>query len=142
MDFGDFEKTFYKLVQQSIPKNVEKGLFNGMNELLRLAKYEEPQCPKDVGDLWGSTAGTVTPKVTPSEISVEGGFNSEYAARWHEYPDREKEPSKAKPVDDINWTTNKGASRPGPKFLESKMVRHKDAIIGIAAKTIENLLEK
>ena len=131
MDFGDFEKTFYKLVEQSVPKNAEKGLFNGMNELLRLAKTEDPQCPKEFGDLWGSTAGTVTPKATSSEISVEGGFNSEYATWQHE-----AEPG------EFNYTTDKGASRPGPKFLESKMVRHKEMIIGIAAKTIENLLGK
>jgi len=128
MDFSDFEKTFFKLVQQSIPKHAEKGLFNGMNELLRLAKYEEPQCPKEFGDLWGSTAGTVKPFVSPSEINVVGGFNSEYAARQHE----------AEP-DEFNYTRDKGASRPGPKFLEAKMVRHKETIIGIAAKTIENL---
>ena len=99
-------------------------------ELLRLAKYEEPQCPKDIGDLWGSTAGTVTPKVTSSEISVEGGFNSEYATRQHEV-----EPG------EFNYTTTKGASRPGPKFLESKMAKHKETLMGIVAKTIENMVK-
>jgi len=130
MDFTDFDRTFVELVKQSIPKNAEKGLFKGMNELLRLAKYEAPQCPKDVGDLWGSTAGTVTAKVTTGEISVEGGFNSEYATRQHEV-----EPG------EFNYTTNKGASRPGPKFLESKMAKHKDTIIEIAALAIKNMVK-
>lgn len=127
VDFKDFEKTFFKLVEKAIPGAAEKGLFKGMNELLRDAKYQAPQCPKDVGDLWGSTAGTVKPKVTPGEISVEGGFNSEYATRQHE-----AEPGQ------YNYTKNKGAPRAGPKFLSSKMNKNKKKYMEIVANSIRN----
>ena len=127
MDFTQFDKTFFKLVEQSIPEEAEKGLFKGMNQMLEDAKYESPQCPKDVGDLWGSTAGTVKPKVTPGKISVEGGFNSVYAKRQHE-----AEPG------EFNYTKNKGAPRAGPKFLSSKMNKNKEKYIAIAANSIRN----
>ncbi len=108
LDTRDFDIKFDDLIKNSIPGAVSKGLFIAGSDLLRMAIEEAPQCPKDVGDLWGS--GKVKPI---NNESVEVSFNSVYAAYQHE-----QEPGK------FNYTTNKGASHPGPKYLETKLVRH------------------
>lgn len=125
IDDKDFTRKFFKLVRKTIPKNGEKGLARGMEEMLEDGKTKDPQCPKDVGDLWGSTAGTVEAKVTPRKIKVTGGFNSKYAKRQHEAE-----------AGEFNYTTTKGANRPGPKFLLSKF-RFRKRYIGIAADFIK-----
>ena len=128
IDFTDFDKKFFNLVQKTIPENAKRGLQAGMLELLNDAKTKEPQAPKEFGDLWGSTAQVpIEVIITPYFISATGGFNSKYATRQHE-----AEPG------EFNYTKTKGASRPGPKFLQSKMVRYKEKYIGIAVKFIEN----
>lgn len=127
IDDSDFDKKFFKLVRKTIPKKGEKGLAIGMLEMLADGKTKPPQCPKDVGDLWGSTAGTVEAKITPKKISVSGGFNSSYAKRQHE-----AEPG------EFNYTKTKGASRPGSKYLSSKLVKYKKKYMGITAKFIED----
>ncbi len=123
LDTRDFDIKFDDLIKNSIPGAVSKGLFIAGSELLRMAIEEAPQCPKDVGDLWGS--GKVKPI---NNESVEVSFNSVYAAYQHE-----QEPGK------FNYTTNKGASHPGPKYLETKLVRHKQDLMEIVAKAIREL---
>ena len=127
LDTRDFDIKFDDLIKNSIPGAVSKGLFIAGSELLRMAIEEAPQCPKDVGDLWGS--GKVKP-ITGGyqETGVEVSFNSKYAAYQHE-----QEPGK------FNYTTNKGASHPGPKFLETKIVRHKQDLMELVAEAIRKL---
>jgi len=125
MDFTAFDKTFFPLVVKGIPKSAEKGLVNAAWEMLKDADEEAPQTPKKFGDLRGSRK-VEKPKITSNEISIKAGYTSKYATKQHE-----AEPGQ------FNYTTNKGASRPGPKFLQSKMVRHKKKYIEIAALTIE-----
>ena len=128
IDFTEFDKKFFKLVQKTIPEEAKKGLQAGMLELLNDAKVQEPQAPKEFGDLWGSTALVpIEVIITPYFISATGGFNSKYATRQHE-----AEPG------EFNYTINKGATRPGPKFLQTKMVRNKEKYIGIAVKFMKN----
>ena len=126
IDSKDFDKKFYDLVKQAIPGDAQKGLFDAMNELLNnYAIKEAPQCPKDIGDLWGSTAGTVKVEAKHKLLAVSCGFNSKYARRHHEVL-----------PGTFKYTTTKGATQPGPKFLEAKMVRHKNDLMGIVAETI------
>jgi len=108
IDMTDFEKGFKALVENAIPAETKEGLFQAGNELLRDAIKEVPQAPKDIGDLWGS-ARVNKAIATKDEVSIEAGFNIKYAARWHEAEGN------------VNWTTTKGATHPGPKYLESKM---------------------
>ena len=124
IDFSDFDKKFYQIVKNAIPEDAEKGAFNAMSELLNDSITKAPQAPKDIGDLWGSR---IVEKAQESkkEISVVAGFNIKYAARHHEV-----EPGTFK------YTTTKGASRPGPKFMQSKMAMFFKKYMEIVAETI------
>jgi hypothetical protein len=125
IDFSKFDKKFRQLVKNAYPDDARKGLFDAMNELLSDAITKPPQAPKDIGDLWGSTADTVEVETKAKEISASGGFNIKYARRHHEVP-----PGTYK------YTTDKGASQPGPKFLQSKMAMYFKKYMEIVAETI------
>lgn len=125
LDFSDFDKKFYNLVKNAIPEDARKGLFDAMNELLSDAITKPPQAPKDIGDLWGSIADTVKVETKGKELSVSGGFNIKYARRHHEVP-----------PGTFKYTTTKGASQPGPKFLQSKMAMYFKKYMEIIAETI------
>jgi hypothetical protein len=127
IDTKDFDRKFNALVKNVIPEYAAKGAFDAMNELLRDAIVHPPQAPKDIGDLWGSRI-VEQAKGIAKEIIIEGGFNIKYARRHHE-----AEPGAFK------YTTTKGASRPGPKFLESKMAQFKDKYAWIIAETIRRM---
>ncbi len=125
MDFTEFDRTFYPLVKKKIPESAENGLVNAAWEMLEDADEETPQTPKEFGDLRGS--GKVEdPKKTVNAISVRAGYTIIYAKRHHEV-----EPGTYK------YTTTKGVKRPGPKFLITKMQRHKKRYIQIVANTID-----
>lgn len=125
IDFKIFDKNFKKIVEKTIPGKGEEGLSKGASELLIDARDKPPQAPKDIGDLWGSIL-ILKPYISRGEIGIQCGFNIIYAARWHEATGQ-----------NINWTTDKGASQPGPKFLESKMSRYMNKYMAIVAKAIE-----
>lgn len=125
LDFSEFNRNLKRLVEKEMPDYTEKGLFNAMNELLSDSKTKPPQAPRDMGDLHGATAGTVKVKRLRNEISCTGGFNIKYAHRHHEVP-----PGTYK------YTIDKGATQPGPKFMESKMAQFGEKYIGIVADTI------
>jgi hypothetical protein len=126
LDWTDFDKKFYNLVNNAIPEDAEKGLVDGMNELLRDSIELPPQAPKDIGDLWGSTADTVKlAKEKGKLLGVSGGFNIKYARRHHE-----AEPGEFK------YTVDKGASKPGPKFMQSKMAQFGKKYMEIVADSI------
>ena len=127
IDMADFEKGFKALVENSVPPEIEKGMFKAASALLTDAIEEAPGAPKDIGDLWRSkhVESIIT---TKDEVSVDAGFNIVYAARWHEAEGT------------INWTTNKGATNPGPKYLESKMVRNAKRYLNIVGEYLKGLL--
>jgi len=127
IDMTDFDKKFNNLMKNTIPKYAAKGVFDAMNELLRDAIVHPPQAPKDIGDLWGSRIVEKAKEVA-KEILIEGGFNIKYARRHHEV-----EPGTFK------YTLTKGASKPGPKFLESKMAQFKEKYAWIIAETIRRM---
>lgn len=121
----DFDKKFNDLVKNAIPGDSQKGLVNAMNEWLSDSIEKPPQAPKEIGDLWGSTAGTVKVETKYKLLSASGGFNIKYAHRHHEVP-----PGTYK------YTTDKGASQPGPKFMQSKAVQFGKKYMEIVADTI------
>jgi len=130
MDFSQFEKDFNRIVKNVIPKEAGRGLFKAGNALLDDAVYVPPQTPKISDDLRGSKAVNEA-KVTNGQISVEAGFNIEYAAYQHEGERKDGSHKIEK------WTTTKGATSPGIKFLESKAAMFKNKYMEIAAKHIK-----
>lgn len=126
MDFSEFNKKFFRLVEKEIPKAAEKGAFNAANELLRDADKQPPQTPKEFGDLRGSRK-VDKPKISRGEISVKAGYTSKYAVYQHE-----AEPGQ------FNYTTDKGVTQPGPKFLQSKVIRNAKRYIEIIVLSIKN----
>ena len=144
VDFRDFDKGMKTLVEKSVPARVSQGIFRAGNELLRDAIYEKPFAPFDEGALRASARtqfpngisvdfGKGVPGTTVDAKDLDGfsllvGFNIIYAARWHELT----------PAEDarINWTLP-GSGR---KYLEIKLVRHKDKYIKIVALYLEKFL--
>ena len=124
LDFSDFNKKFYTLVKDAIPEDAQKGTFNAMNELLNDSITKPPQAPKDIGDLWGSRI-VEKPKKSGKDVVVVGGFNIKYAARHHEVA-----------PGTFKYTTTKGASQPGPKYMQSKMAMFFKKYMEIIAETI------
>jgi hypothetical protein len=128
LDTSDFAKGLKKLADQSVPKEVARGLFMAGNELLHDAIYEvKYTAPMKTGDLRGSArtqggdgslreqTGGEAPRGfkaygSTGESSINAGFNIEYAAKWHEVKDTTK----------ITWTRTYSKD-PGHKYLENKM---------------------
>jgi hypothetical protein len=110
IDFSDFEKGMSRLVKNSMPDDVDKGLFRAGNELLRDAIKVEPMVPFKTGALRRS-ARTERPADVAKGRGILAGFNIVYAARWHELTPEEDSR--------INWTLP-GSGR---KYLESKLMR-------------------
>lgn len=127
LDWSEFDKKFFDLVEKAIPGDAQIGLRKAMNEILRDSIELPPQAPREIGDLHGSTAGTVKVETKYKKLSVRGGFNIAYAHRHHE-----AEPGAFK------YTTDKGAKQPGPKFMLSKMIKFHNKYMGIVAAVIRN----
>ncbi|MCK4829208.1 hypothetical protein KA005_76500 [bacterium] len=125
LDSSEFDKKFYDLVEKAIPEDARDGSFKAMNKVLRDSIELPPQAPKLIGDLWGSTAGTVKVETKRKKISVSGGFNIKYAHRHHEVP-----------PGTYDYTLTKGAIQPGPKFMQSKMARYAKKYMQIVADAI------
>lgn len=116
----DFDLHFGQVTKKIIPTLIQKGLFNAANEALRDANFEKPFTPWKIGDLEGSKE--VHPPKSLKDLFIEFGFNIVYAARLHE--------------DGLpTWNWSREGS--GPKFLTTKLVRHKDKYMKIVAVTIE-----
>jgi len=128
-DTSNLEEGLRKLIDSVDPKLAAQALFAAGNELLYDAIYIPPQAPKDVGDLRGSARVKVA-EISNGRADVLAGFNIAYAAKHHEWPLTKK----------INWTTDKGAESPGPKYLESKLLMFRDKYLRIIAGFITEAL--
>lgn len=148
VDLRDFETRFKDLVEKSVPEAVSQGIFRAGNEMLRDAIYEIPKAPFDEGHLRASARTQYGGKgplknfdqmnIPPASIdaadpsaggySLLAGFNIVYAARWHELT----------PAEDarISWTLP-GSGR---KYLETKLIRHKEKYAKIVADFLARLL--
>lgn len=125
LDSSDFDKKFDDLVKNGIPGDAGKGLVKAMDEWLSDSITKPPQAPKEIGDLWGSVADTVKLIVKYGLLFVKGGFNIIYARKHHEVP-----------PGTFEYTTDKGAEQPGPKFMQSKAAQFGKKYMGIVAETI------
>jgi hypothetical protein len=124
-DTSQVEARLRVLMELVDSKAAGKALFAAANELLADARDVGPQAPKRSGDLWRS-ARTTKAEVSAGFAEIEAGFNIEYAHKWHEVP----------LTAGIHWTYDKGASQPGPKFLESKLMMNRNKYLEIMADQI------
>jgi len=132
LDFSEFNRNLKRLTEEEFPEYIGKGLFRAMNELLTDSITKPPQAPKDIGDLWGSRTGVMqgtelVVEKTRDAMLIKGGFHIKYAEKHHE-----AEPGTYK------YTLTKGASQPGPKFMQSKMAQYANKYIETVANTIRN----
>lgn len=130
LDFSKFK--LEKVMKKKSGPLLEKGLFNAGNETIRDADNEQPKTPHKEGHL-KATGQVKDLKISKDKTSVtvsygvaskKGGLGqggAPYAARWHEV-----EPGTVK-------FTEPGA---GPKYLESKLVRHAKKYMAIIAESI------
>jgi len=125
MDSKGFDKAFKDLTQVLLLKGAKDGEFEAANEVLNDSITKPPQAPFKKGDLWGSRKVEAV-KESSGDISIEFGFNIKYAMKQHEAA-----PGTYKYTKDPKG--KKGATQPGPKFMQSKMSQYKDKYIGIVA---------
>jgi len=142
-DFSDFNKKFDRIVEQTFPALIEKGLGVAMNDLLGDCIQEVPTVPLKEGWLRGSGSIFVQNKFEGTSAGIGGGktkfantdhgemislgkyvgvvgFNAPYAAKMHE---------------GIDYQFTDPSS--GAKYLESKIVRKKELYIKDIADTIK-----
>jgi len=115
LDAVDFLKSFKTLTQNYFPDAVREGLFKvvGPNVVADAIK-KPPRAPHLQGHLWRShfikDPREVGMRSSPKAIELLVGFNTPYAAKWHEI----SEAKEAK----INWTL----AGSGRKYLENKLI--------------------
>ena len=121
-DTKDFDVKFKQVTTKRIPSAAERGLFQTGALIIRDAILEQPQVPKSrgvtkEGGRRGQGPGHLRrsqkieqPKTVGGIVSVEVGFNTDYAATVHEMPES------------TLWST----PGTGPKYLESKLIRNKE----------------
>lgn len=107
-----FDKEFARIVNQAVPELAAEALYQQGFELIKYAIMEEPRCPHDTGRLWNSQR-VDKPVIKPRSVDVKAGFDCSYAAETHEAPEGR------------NWKL-KGA---GPKYLETKLTRHREEMM-------------
>lgn len=144
-DAAELYATLKRLDGEITEREVAIGLFQAANALLKDAIYVKPMAPKKIGDLRGSARtmggdgilnkpGKTKAKAIKSgkDLSVVCGFNIVYAAKWHEVPEGVN----------VNWTRDRGASDPGPKYLEKKMAIFGKRYTEIIGEYVKELLDK
>jgi len=119
LDFKDFNKKYGIIMKKTIPEAIEKGLFEAISALKIDADNEPPRTPHLGGDL----RAEYEIKTFLKELMAELTYEMPYAHRWHE----------AEPGTVIWSEADQGV---GPKYVETKMARHKDSYMGVVAESI------
>jgi len=109
-DTKDFDIKFPRVTNKDIPEAAARSAFKVAGLVIRDSILEEPRAPHETGNLWRSQK-IEQPRIEHGEITIEVGFDAEYAAAVHEMPSPYKKPTMA------------GS---GPKFLESKLIKNKE----------------
>ena len=118
LDNRDFNMRFKNVTEKQIPDAGAQAFREVAPIILADAIKLEPRAPHDTGNLWRSQKVDV-PKIRQNEITVDLGFNADYAAKVHEMPD----------------TTAWKMPGAGPKYLEAKLaMRGRDYFQMIADK--------
>lgn len=127
LDWKEFDRTFFPLVDRKIPDAGAEGLFNAAGEMLDDGDNEAPQAPFEFGDLRG--AGQIEdPVFSLGKITVEVGYNMAYAAKLHESAPGE-----------FNFVPRRNILNPGRKWLSTKMIKYKEKYMRIVVWTIDDL---
>lgn len=143
LDSSDISRRLERLVNQSIPEEIEKGMGKAALQLLSDCTMQAPTVPLDEGTLRGSGSvfvqsrlkgvsrkyrGKGTPAVDQSDPVTRDttvatvGFNTPYAARIHEG------------IGIRNWSEPSS----GPKFLESKLIGNRREYMEILAESLRS----
>ncbi len=117
----DFDIKLKRVMTKEIPEAAAHAAYNVASQVIRDAILEEPRAPHITGNLWRSQQ-IEAPQIRAGEISIEVGFNADYAAAVHEMPAPYKDPTMA------------GS---GPKFLESKLIKNKEKYMAQIAADIK-----
>jgi len=108
-DTKDFDIKFPRVINKEIPEESARMEYKVASMVIRDAILEEPRAPHKTGNLWRSQK-VERPRIVAGEITIELGFDTEYATATHEMPSN------------VNWTM----AGSGPKFLEAKLIRNKE----------------
>jgi len=116
----DFDIKFPRVCNKEIPEAAANTAFRVAAMVIRDAILEEPRAPHKTGNLWRSQK-IERPQILAGEITIELGFDTEYAAAVHEMPAN------------TDWTMTGS----GPKFLESKLIKNKEKYVAEIAKGMQ-----
>jgi len=115
-DTKDFDIKFPRVINKEIPEESARLEIKVAAMVIRDAILEEPRAPHKTGNLWRSQK-IESPKIEKGEITIELGFNTEYAAAVHEM------------LPGVIWTMTGS----GPKYLEAKLIKNKEKYMGMIA---------
>jgi len=121
-DTKDFDIKFPRVCNKEIPEAGARMEYRVAGMVIRDAILEEPRAPhsKGGGTLWRSQK-IEQPQIKAGEITIELGFDVEYAAIVHEMPAN------------TNWTMTGS----GPKYLEAKLIKNKEKYMAEIAKGMQ-----
>lgn len=120
-DTKDFDIKFPQIVDKQIPEAAANSAFKVAGMVIRDSIMEEPRAPHITGNLWRSQK-IEPPRIERGEITIELGFDADYAAAVHEMPAPYKDP------------TMVGS---GPKFLEAKLIKNKEKYMAEIARGMQ-----
>ena len=116
----DFDIKFPRVCNKEIPEAGARMEYKVAGMVLRDAILEEPRAPHKTGNLWRSQK-IEQPQIKAGEISIECGFDADYAAIVHEMPSN------------VNWTM----AGSGPKYLEAKLIKNKEKYMAEIARGMQ-----
>ena len=128
LDTRDFDIKFPHVCNNQIPEAAATAFYKVAGMVIADAILEEPRAPHDSGNLWRSQL-IEAPQIKLGEISIELGFDAEYAAAVHEMGVDKT----GKPIKSIDWKMA-GA---GPKYLEAKLIRNKEKYMAELARGMQ-----
>ena len=120
LDTRDFNIKFPHVCNKQIPEAAATSFYKVAGMVIADAILEEPRAPHDTGNLWRSQL-IEAPQIKLGEISIELGFDAEYAAAVHEMPSN------------ANWKM----AGSGPKYLEAKLIRNKEKYMAELARGMQ-----
>ena len=105
----DFDIKFLRVGNIEIPSAAASAFYRVGAMVIRDAILEEPRAPHDTGNLWRSQL-IEQPELKYGAISIEVGFDADYAALVHEMP-----------AGVVFKMTGAGS-----KYLEAKLIKNKE----------------
>ena len=117
----DFDIKFAKVTGKDIPEAAARTSVKVAAMVLRDAILDQPRAPHFTGNLWRSQK-VESPKILRGEVTIELGFDADYAAFVHEMPGPYQKASMV------------GS---GPKYLEAKLIKNKEKYMAEIAKGMQ-----